>query len=100
RRLGGTNTLRDDENTTRSFTEISPTRGFSSPAIERSVVVLPQPEGPSNVKSLPSGTSKDTSWAAFTISPFSFGYSVQRPVTLSTASPPRCLATRGSRHSL
>ena len=32
--------------------------GFSRPAIERSVVVLPQPEGPSSVKSLPSGTSK------------------------------------------
>jgi len=34
------------------------------PAIERSVVVLPQPLGPSSVKSLPGGTSKPTSLAA------------------------------------
>src|SRR5258706_9118452 len=86
RRLGWTKTPFDDEYTTRSFTAISPTRGFSRPAIERSVVVFPQPLGPSSVKSLPSGTSKVTSWAAFTISPCSFGYSVKRPSTLSTRS--------------
>src|SRR6185437_10569147 len=68
----------------RSFTAISPARGRSSPAMERSVVVLPHPLGPSSVKSLPSGTSKETSWAALTISPFSFGYSVYNPSTLST----------------
>src|SRR5258706_11361919 len=70
----------------RSFTAISPTRGFSSPAMERSVVVLPQPLGPRSVKSLPSGTVKVTSWAAFTISPLSLGYSVKRPSTLSMGS--------------
>ena len=43
---------------------ISPERGRSRPAIERSVVVLPQPLGPSSVNSLPSGTSKATSRAA------------------------------------
>src|SRR5438552_9073798 len=84
RRLGTTKMPFDDEYTTRSFTAISPTRGRSRPAIERSVVVLPQPLGPSSVKSLPSGTVKVTSCAALTISPFSFGYSVYSPSTLST----------------
>jgi hypothetical protein len=37
--------------------------------MERSVVVLPQPLGPSSVKSLPAGTSKDTSCAARTTCP-------------------------------
>src|SRR5689334_16289910 len=86
RRLGATKTFLPDENTTRSFTAISPARGFSSPAMERSVVVLPHPLGPSSVKSLPSGTVNVTSCAAFTISPLSFGYSVKRPSTLSIAS--------------
>src|SRR5512142_1849772 len=84
RRLGATNTPFEDENTTRSFTAISPTRGRSRPAIERRVVVLPQPLGPSSVKSLPCGTVKVTSCAARTISPCSFGYSVKRPSTFST----------------
>src|SRR5262249_170788 len=51
----------------------------------RSVVVLPQPLGPSSVKSLPSGTVNVTSWAAFTIAPFSFGYSVNNPSTFNTS---------------
>src|SRR5262245_17313398 len=65
-------------------TTISPARGRSSPAIERNVVVLPQPLGPSSVKSRPSGTSNVTSRTARTTSPSSFGYSVQRPRTVST----------------
>src|SRR5215470_16111483 len=64
---------------------ISPAVGRSSPAIERSVVVLPQPEGPSSVNSLPSGTSNDTSCAAFTTVPLSLAYSVKSDFTLSTA---------------
>src|SRR5215510_4139818 len=64
-------------------TLISPERGFSSPAIERSVVVLPQPLGPSSVKSLPAGTSKLTSCAARMTLPRSSAYSVQRPLTFS-----------------
>ncbi len=79
RRLGATKTPLAEENTTRSFTAISPARGRSRPAMERSVVVLPHPLGPSSVKSLPSGTSKETSWAALTISPRSLGYSVYSP---------------------
>src|SRR5690242_18022030 len=84
RRFGATKTPRLEEYTTRPATLISPARGRSRPAIERSVVVLPQPLGPSSVNSFPSGTSKLTSCAAFTISPRSFGYSVKRPSTFST----------------
>src|SRR5882762_148455 len=86
RRLGATKIPRLPEYTTRPATLISPERGRSRPAIERKVVVLPQPLGPSRVKSLPSGTSKLTSCAARTISPRSLGYSVQRPSTFSTRS--------------
>ena len=46
RRLGATKTFLEEEYTTRSLTLISPARGRSSPAIERSVVVFPQPLGP------------------------------------------------------
>src|SRR2546427_11276900 len=66
-------------------TLISPVRGRSRPAIERSVVVLPQPLGPSRVKSLPGGTSKETSCAARMAFPCSSMYSVQRPLTFSTS---------------
>jgi hypothetical protein len=53
RTFGATKIRFDDEYTTRPFTEISPARGRSSPAIERSVVVLPQPLGPSSVNRRP-----------------------------------------------
>src|SRR5438309_10381120 len=84
RRLGATKTLFPEEYTTRPPTLISPARGRSRPAIERSVVVLPQPLGPRSVKSFPSGTSKLTSCAARTIWPRSLGYSVNNPSTFST----------------
>ena len=42
---------------------ITPLSGVSSPAIERSVVVLPHPDGPSSVNNSPLATSKDTSKA-------------------------------------
>src|SRR3954464_2883619 len=69
-------------------TLISPERGFSRPAIERSVVVLPQPLGPSSVNSFPAGTSKLTSWAARMTWPRSSAYSVQSPLTFSTSAFP------------
>src|SRR5947208_13576680 len=84
RRLGATNTFPVEEYTTRSPTLISPARGRSRPAIERRVVVLPQPLGPSSVNSFPSGTSNVTSCAARTIWPRSLGYSVKSPATFST----------------
>ena len=37
---------------------MEPPVGYSSPAIMRSVVVLPQPEGPRMVVSVPLGTTK------------------------------------------
>jgi hypothetical protein len=84
---------RAEENMVLPPTSISPADGFSSPAIERSVVVLPQPEGPSSVNSFPSGTSKVTSWAALTTLPRSPGYSVNNDLTLSTVSVP-CSVSR------
>src|SRR5688500_19537822 len=68
---------------TRLPTVIPPERGRSRPAMERSVVVLPQPLGPRSVKSLPCGTSKLTSCAARIVWPRSPRYSVQRPATVS-----------------
>src|SRR5688572_22759615 len=65
-------------------TVISPERGRSRPAMERKVVVFPQPLGPRSVKSLPCGTSKLTSCAARMVWPRSPMYSVCRPATLST----------------
>src|SRR5947208_5718453 len=88
RRLGATNTFPGEEYTTRSTTLISPSRGRSRPAIERRVVVLPQPLGPSRVKSLPGGTSNATSCAARITWPRSPTYSVQSPFTVSTSELP------------
>src|SRR2546422_4919912 len=87
RRLGATKTPFVEEYTTRSATLISPARGRSRPAIERRVVVLPQPDGPSSVNSLPSGTSNETSCAALTAAPRSLAYSVNNDLTLSTFPP-------------
>src|SRR5437667_12791720 len=86
RRLGATKTFLVEEYTTRSPTLISPARGRSRPAIERRVVVLPQPLGPSRVNSFPSGTSNVTSCAAPTLSPRSSGSSVKSRATFSTRS--------------
>src|SRR6266496_802232 len=60
----GTNRFRADELTTREPSHTSPASGSSSPAIMRSVVVLPHPLGPSNTSSSPSSTSKLTSSTA------------------------------------
>src|SRR3954451_7063270 len=85
--LGGTNTLRAAEYTGTPLTLISPDFGRSSPAIERRVVVLPQPLGPSKVKKWPSGTSMLTSCAAFTGWPSSLVYSVHSDWILSISLP-------------
>src|SRR5262245_52710317 len=83
RRFGGTNMPFPEEKITSPPTVISPSRGRSRPAMERKVVVFPQPLGPSSVKSLPCGTSKLTSCAARITWPRSPVYSVLRPVTIS-----------------
>ena len=44
----------------RPSSEMVPDVGVSSPAIIRSVVVLPQPDAPTSVKNSPPATSKDT----------------------------------------
>ncbi len=41
-----------------------PSVGCSSPASMRNVVVLPQPEGPSSVTSVPGSIVSDRSWIA------------------------------------
>src|ERR1700686_4147109 len=84
RRLGATKIPLSEENTMSPETAISPDFGRSSPAIERNVVVLPQPLGPSSVNSLPCGTSNDTSCAALIDSPRSPAYSVYSDLTVST----------------
>src|SRR5216683_7702289 len=99
RLFGATKIPLADEYKTLPATSISPAVGRSSPAIERNVVVLPQPDGPSSVNSLPSGTSKLTSWAALTTVPRSPGYSVNNDLTLSTFVPVRCRVCSCVRYS-
>jgi hypothetical protein len=48
--------------TTREPILISPPEMFSSPAIMRSNVDLPQPEGPTRITNSPSAMSTDTPW--------------------------------------
>jgi hypothetical protein len=45
-------------------TMISPAVGETRPAIERRIVVLPQPEGPSSVTKLPLPIVRSTSFTA------------------------------------
>src|ERR1700737_671546 len=60
RSRGGTRMPRAGDDTTRPAILISPDVGCSSPATQRSVVVLPQPEGPSRTTISPAGTAKLT----------------------------------------
>src|ERR1700754_2858218 len=60
RARGGTNMPRPGDDTTLPPIEISPPVGCSSPATQRSVVVLPQPDGPSSTTISPAGTPKLT----------------------------------------
>src|SRR6185312_3090523 len=60
RARGGTRMPRSGDDTTLPPIEISPPVGCSRPATQRSVVVLPQPEGPSSTTISPAGTPKLT----------------------------------------
>src|SRR6266566_4075557 len=60
RERGGTRMPRAGDDTTRPAMLISPSVGCSSPATQRKVVVLPQPEGPSRTTISPAGTAKLT----------------------------------------
>src|SRR6201991_2087111 len=57
---GGTRTPRSGDDTMRPAMLISPEVGCSSPATQRNVVVLPQPEGPSSTTISPAGIEKLT----------------------------------------
>ena len=46
------------------FSQTSPLVGVSKPAIIRRMVVLPQPDGPSNEKNAPRGIASETSATA------------------------------------
>jgi hypothetical protein len=59
RRSGGT--VRAGEEITLSPTLISPAEGSTKPAISRSVVVLPQPDGPSRHTKQPCSTVSEIS---------------------------------------
>src|ERR1700726_451568 len=60
RERGGTRMPRAGDDTTLPPMLISPEVGCSRPATQRSVVVLPQPEGPSSTTISPAGTAKLT----------------------------------------
>src|SRR4051812_5420299 len=60
---------------------IRPASGRSNPAISRSVVVFPEPEGPRSVKNSPSPTRRSTSCTA-TTAPYVF----RIPSTATSAS--------------
>src|SRR6202140_340868 len=60
RRRGGSRMPCAGDDTTRPPILMVPAVGCSSPATQRSVVVLPQPEGPSSTTISPAGTPKLT----------------------------------------
>src|SRR5690606_32876764 len=66
--------------TSRPFSSIRPEVTASSPAIMRSVVVLPQPEGPSSVKNSPSWISRLTPRIAGGLAPYALVTSVSTMV--------------------
>src|SRR5205823_12248456 len=61
---GGTSTPRAGADTMAPPMRIVPALGCSSPATQRNVVVLPQPEGPSSATISPAATEKLTSSTA------------------------------------
>src|SRR6266567_9235776 len=60
RARGGTSTPSEGADTVAPPIRIVPALGCSSPATQRKVVVLPQPEGPSRTTISPAGTAKLT----------------------------------------
>ena len=66
RLFGGTNTLEAASVTISPLMLIVPRSARSNPAMQRSVVVLPQPLGPSSEMNWPGATVNDTSSTAVT----------------------------------
>src|SRR5207344_767329 len=74
----------------RSLTTLSPMRSSpdeidSSPAIIRSAVDLPQPDGPTSTRNSPSATSSESLCTAW--KPFSYTLSIALSVMLPTSAP-------------
>src|SRR5215510_7621005 len=67
RSLGDTNTPLSTSHTVSPAMTILPASGRSRPARQRKVVVLPQPDGPSRVMSLPVSTPRLMSSTALTV---------------------------------
>src|SRR5262245_11318056 len=85
---GGTNTLAGTLTTGRSPMVIRPSSGFSRPATQRSVVVLPQPEGPSSVTISPAATSKSMLATAVTTSLLALKVLVSPSTRIMVQQPP------------
>src|ERR1700753_1068221 len=81
RARGGTRMPRAGDETVFPPIEISPPVGCSRPATQRKVVVLPQPDGPSNTTISPAGTEKLTP----SIAGRPVANCFRRPVTSSVA---------------
>src|SRR5215213_5032695 len=91
RRSGGS--LKPAAERVRPPTLISPASGGMNPAINRSVVVLPQPDGPSRHTRLPRSTAKSM-WSTTVRRP----YRLARPTNCRNAiDPPGCVQGRRRR---
>src|SRR5262245_9324214 len=84
RRSGGTKTPSAEEETRRVPTRMSPASGRSSPAMSRSVVVLPQPLGPRRVRNSPAFATKASPSTATT-----WPKVLTRPATRTSCIPSR-----------
>src|SRR3974390_681983 len=91
RARGGTRMPRAGEDTTLPPIAISPPVGCSSPATQRSVVVLPQPDGPSSTTISPAGTAKLTPSTAGRPIANCLRSSVTSSVAVMLSTPPRSL---------
>src|SRR5882724_7063112 len=99
-------------NSVRPSTAMTPSSGISSPAMQRSVVVLPQPEGPSKVKNVPGSSVKLASrmppaiWSVelskILVSPSTRNIRPYAPVSLTPAllRPPQRAGGRVPRHGV
>src|ERR1051326_1705057 len=87
RASGGRSTPRAAEPTPSQLMRISPAAGRSRPALQRNVVVLPQPDGPSSVTNSPSATARSTELTAASAAKFLLKSS---STTALTAAPPTC----------
>ena len=74
-------------NKVRPSTEIAPSSGVSRPAMQRSVVVLPQPDGPSMVKKVPGSSAKLASRMPPAIASVAFSKILVRRSTRSMTTP-------------